>query len=100
MENLTINLKPVGFRSPFQHEGEVYSVEGEFRTNSEKKLTNISGTIKKNESFKGSFNGDGMPDSEGLNFSFSSIRDPREAGAIANTVADALDSITAKLNQE
>ena len=99
MENLTINLKPVGFRSPFQFSGEVYNVDGEFRANSEKELISISGTVKVGDGFKATFNGEKAPEA-GLRYSISSINDLKEVGAIGDFLDAAVESITARLSQE
>jgi len=99
MENLTINLKPVGFRSPFQFSGEVYNVEGEFRANSEKEIISIAGTVKIGDGFKATFNGEKAPEA-GLRYSISSISDLEEVGAIGDFLADVINNIVARLNEE
>lgn len=99
MENLTVNLKPIGFRSTFQYIGKVYNADGEFRANSEKKLTGINGTIKVGDSFKATFSGESMPDS-GLRYSLSSIGDLNEAGAIADFLSSVVESVNTRLSQE
>ena len=99
MENLTINLKPIGFRSPFQFSGEVYNVEGEFRANSEKEIISIAGTVKIGDGFKATFNGESQPEA-GLRYSISSLSDLKEAADIAGFLDAAVESITARLSQE
>lgn len=98
MSKLTSNIKPIGFKSPFTYEGDQYTVEGNFRANQDKQLTGIDGTIKKDESYKGNFNGEMSPES-GLRYSIGGVDDMKEFGAIAAVVDEAVTAVNELLKQ-
>ena len=72
-----------------------YKVAGNFNTDGQKKMNNISGSVKAGEIQKATFNA--WKNGETFRYSFNDIQDISELSAIATSVEAAVSAVEAEL---
>ena len=90
------SLNAQNYNGVYELSGEVYSVNGSINTDGQKKLTNISGVLKKGDVNVGSFsawrNGDNM------RYNFNDIQEIEEISAVSEFIVSAVAAVEAELN--
>lgn len=95
-ENKVIkSLSAQSFNGQFEVIGEVYKVSGNFNTDGQKKLTNISGQVQKDEIMVGSFNAWG---SDKMRYNFNDIQDIEILPELSAAISSAVAAVDAELS--
>ena len=97
-EKIIQNLQATGWKSPFLYNGKNYTVDGNFDASGDKFILNISGTVKQEENYKGSFSAHRAPDGE-LHYDFSNIADIIHAVEIITDIRGAVEGVQRELNE-
>ena len=89
------SLNAQNYTGSYEVSGEVYKISGSLNADGQKKLNNISGSVKKGDAMVLTFNA--WKNGENFRYNFNDVQDMEELSEATNAIKAAVEAVEAEL---